>query len=108
LKTLDKVGIRSLEPVYDSGTNTLNCIHLSHRSLKFLGIASSKWLIDQSALKQMLLRHLGNAGQADFLLLHPASEACRKFEARKNRKPGSLADTIRQNTAQLLSLRDEH
>src|SRR6185503_1761847 len=44
LKTLDQVGIKRLEPDISTGTNTQKCITLSQRTLKFLGIASSKWL----------------------------------------------------------------
>lgn len=108
LKTLDEVGIKRLESAISTGTNTQKCITLSQRTLKFLGIASSKWLADESALRQMLLRHAGSGGHADFLLLHPDSAACREFEGIKKRKPGSLGETIRNNAAYLLALRDDH
>src|SRR2546423_11021198 len=108
LKTLDQVGIKRLEPDISTGTNTQRCIARSQRTLKFLGIASSKWLTDPSALRQMLLRHAGSGGHADFLLLHPDCEACREFELIKKRTPGSLGDTIRKNAEYLLNLRNDH
>jgi hypothetical protein len=108
LKTLNQVGIKRWEPAISAGTNTQKCIHLSQRTLKFLGIASSKWLTDPSTLRQMLLRHAGSGGHADFLLLHPDSKACREFEAIKKRKVGSLGEVIKSNAANLLSLREEH
>ena len=108
LKTLDRVGIKRLESSISTGTDTQRCIDLSQRTLKFLGIASSKWLTNPATLRQMLLRHAGRGGHADFLLLHPNSQACKELEAIKKLNPGGLSEIIKSNAIHLLSLREEH
>jgi len=108
LRTLNRLGIRRWEQTLSVGTNTQDCIKLSQRNLCFLGIAATKWLADPTAFRKMLLRHATNGGQANFLLLHPDSEACREFEAIKQRASGSLNKRIRENAVALLKLREDH
>ena len=104
---LRRMGIVNWEASMSSGTTTLMCVNESQTSLRFLGIAASKWLANTDAFRHMLQRHISNGGRAQFLILHPASDECRKFELIQNLRPGTLSDRILRNVRTLLGFRSE-
>ncbi len=107
-RVLKSMGVVDWERSMSDGTTTDDCIKESQTSVRFLGIASTKWLADPVAFRRMLQRRATNGGHAHFLLLDPDSAECRRFESIKNMPAGTLSRHTRQNAQALLRYRAEH